>query len=44
MRVLLLLTGLFFLSGCQLGGYDRHYIVSDTLEEVLPVSEEDESL
>ena len=36
MRISLLLLGLLFLSGCASSGYNPHYIVSDTIEEVLP--------
>ena len=41
MYILLLLLGLFFLSSCNSDGYDRHYIVSDTLEETFSLPEDD---
>lgn len=42
MRILLLLFSLFFFFGCSSQGYDRHYIISDVLEETLsPLPTED---
>ncbi|CCB90073.1 hypothetical protein [Simkania negevensis] len=41
MRLLLFLLPLIILSGCGSNGYDRHYIVSEAIEEILPVPEED---
>ena len=41
MRILLLFLALLFISGCNSNGYDRHYIVSDALEETLPIPEDD---
>jgi len=41
MRILLLLLAFIFISGCSSNGYDRHYIVSDAVEEIAPVPEED---